>query len=94
MAKFKYLATTETAPGPWCCHGHFPEDGDGRARRAGFTVSQLKQAERPRVEITKEKLPQGELMHFSAARPSCDRHPTDRGARVIEEEMTTRRFGW
>ena len=90
MAKFKYLATTEAGSR---AHGVATATSLKTAMAGlveqGFTVSQLKPKRSVlKFEITKEKLPQGELMHFSRQLSAFVRAgiPLIEALEVIEEE--------
>jgi type IV pilus assembly protein PilC len=90
MAKFKYLATTE---GGTRARGVATATSLKTAMAGlveqGFTVSQLKPKRNVlKFQITKEKLPQGELMHFSRQLSAFVRAgiPLIEALEVIEEE--------
>jgi type IV pilus assembly protein PilC len=90
MAKFKYLATTEAGNRT---HGVATATSLKTAMSGlveqGFTVSQLKPKRNVmKFQITKEKLPQGELMHFSRQLSAFVRAgiPLIEALEVIEEE--------
>src|SRR6266550_320679 len=67
MAKFSYQATTETGTkARGVATATSLKTAMAGLVEQGFTVSQLKPKRNPlKFQITKEKLPQGELMHFS-----------------------------
>src|SRR6266480_3104751 len=90
MAKFRYQATTEAGNRT---HGVTQAASLKTARAGlveqGFTVSQLKPKRSVlKFEITKKKLPQGELMHFSRQLSAFVRAgiPLIEALEVIEEE--------
>jgi type IV pilus assembly protein PilC len=90
MAKFRYQATTEAGSRT---HGVATATSLKTAMAGlveqGFTVSQLKPKRNVlKFEITKEKLPQGELMHFSRQLSAFVRAgiPLIEALDVIEEE--------
>jgi type IV pilus assembly protein PilC len=90
MAKFRYQATTEAGSR---AHGVATATSLKTAMAGlveqGFTVSQLKPKRNVlKFEITKEKLPQGELMHFSRQLSAFVRAgiPLIEALEVIDEE--------
>jgi type IV pilus assembly protein PilC len=90
MAKFKYLATTETgSKARGVATATSLKTAMAGLVEQGFTVSQLKPKRSVlKFEITKEKLPQGELMHFSRQLSAFVRAgiPLIEALEVIEEE--------
>jgi len=90
MAKFKYLATTETGTkARGVATATSLKTAMAGLVEQGFTVSQLKPKRSVlKFEITKEKLPQGELMHFSRQLSAFVRAgiPLIEALEVIEEE--------
>jgi type IV pilus assembly protein PilC len=90
MAKFKYLATTETGTrARGVATATSLKTAMAGLVEQGFTVSQLKPKRSVlKFEITKEKLPQGELMHFSRQLSAFVRAgiPLIEAIEVIEEE--------
>jgi len=90
MAKFKYLATTETGTkARGVATATSLKTAMSGLVEQGFTVSQLKPKRSVlKFEITKEKLPQGELMHFSRQLSAFVRAgiPLIEAIEVIEEE--------
>src|SRR6476661_6914794 len=90
MAKFKYLATTETGTrARGVATATSLKTAMSGLVEQGFTVSQLKPKRSVlKFEITKEKLPQGELMHFSRQLSAFVRAgiPLIEALEVIEEE--------
>jgi type IV pilus assembly protein PilC len=90
MAKFKYLATTETGTkARGVASATSLKTAMAGLVEQGFTVSQLKPKRSVlKFEITKEKLPQGELMHFSRQLSAFVRAgiPLIEALEVIEEE--------
>jgi type IV pilus assembly protein PilC len=90
MAKFKYLATTETGSKTrGVATATSLKTAMAGLVEQGFTVSQLKPKRSVlKFEITKEKLPQGELMHFSRQLSAFVRAgiPLIEALEVIEEE--------
>jgi len=90
MAKFKYLATTETGTkARGVATATSLKTAMAGLVEQGFTVSQLKPKRNVlKFEITKEKLPQGELMHFSRQLSAFVRAgiPLIEALEVIEEE--------
>lgn len=90
MAKFKYLATTETGTkARGVATATSLKTAMAELVEQGFTVSQLKPKRSVlKFEITKEKLPQGELMHFSRQLSAFVRAgiPLIEALEVIEEE--------
>src|SRR6476659_5009697 len=90
MAKFKYLATTETGTkARGVATATSLKTAKAGLVEQGFTVSQLKPKRSVlKFEITKEKLPQGELMHFSRQLSAFVRAgiPLIEALEVIEEE--------
>jgi type IV pilus assembly protein PilC len=90
MAKFRYLATTETGTkARGVATATSLKTAMAGLVEQGFTVSQLKPKRNVlKFEITKEKLPQGELMHFSRQLSAFVRAgiPLIEALEVIEEE--------
>lgn len=90
MAKFRYLATTETGTkARGVATATSLKTAMAGLVEQGFTVSQLKPKRSVlKFEITKEKLPQGELMHFSRQLSAFVRAgiPLIEALEVIEEE--------
>jgi len=90
MAKFSYQATTETgAKARGVATATSLKTAMAGLVEQGFTVSQLKPKRSVlKFEITKEKLPQGELMHFSRQLSAFVRAgiPLIEALEVIEEE--------
>jgi type IV pilus assembly protein PilC len=90
MAKFKYLATTETGTrARGVATATSLKTAMAGLVEQGFIVSQLKPKRSVlKFEITKEKLPQGELMHFSRQLSAFVRAgiPLIEALEVIEEE--------
>jgi type IV pilus assembly protein PilC len=90
MAKFKYLAMTETGTkARGVATATSLKTAMAGLVEQGFTVSQLKPKRSVlKFEITKEKLPQGELMHFSRQLSAFVRAgiPLIEALEVIEEE--------
>ena len=90
MAKFKYLATTEAGGrARGVAQATSLKTAMAGLVEQGFTVSQLKPKRSVlKFEITKEKLPQGELMHFSRQLSAFVRAgiPLIEALEVIEEE--------
>jgi type IV pilus assembly protein PilC len=90
MAKFRYLATTETGTkARGVATATSLKTAMAGLVEQGFTVSQLKPKRSVlKFEITKEKLPQGELMHFSRQLSAFVRAgiPLIEAIEVIEEE--------
>jgi type IV pilus assembly protein PilC len=90
MAKFKYLATTETGTkARGVATATSLKTAMAGLVEQGFNVSQLKPKRSVlKFEITKEKLPQGELMHFSRQLSAFVRAgiPLIEAIEVIEEE--------
>ena len=90
MAKFRYQATTETGTkARGVATATSLKTAMAGLVEQGFTVSQLKPKRSVlKFEITKEKLPQGELMHFSRQLSAFVRAgiPLIEALEVIEEE--------
>jgi len=90
MAKFSYQATTETGSKTrGVATATSLKTAMAGLVEQGFTVSQLKPKRSVlKFEITKEKLPQGELMHFSRQLSAFVRAgiPLIEAIEVIEEE--------
>jgi type IV pilus assembly protein PilC len=90
MAKFRYQATTETGTkARGVATATSLKTAMAGLVEQGFTVSQLKPKRNVlKFEITKEKLPQGELMHFSRQLSAFVRAgiPLIEALEVIEEE--------
>jgi type IV pilus assembly protein PilC len=90
MAKFSYQATTETGSKTrGVATATSLKTAMAGLVEQGFTVSQLKPKRSVlKFEITKEKLPQGELMHFSRQLSAFVRAgiPLIEALEVIEEE--------
>jgi type IV pilus assembly protein PilC len=90
MAKFRYQATTETGSrARGVATATSLKTAMAGLVEQGFTVSQLKPKRNVlKFEITKEKLPQGELMHFSRQLSAFVRAgiPLIEAIEVIEEE--------
>jgi type IV pilus assembly protein PilC len=90
MAKFRYQATTEAGSRTrGVATATSLKTAMAGLVEQGFTVSQLKPKRNPlKFEITKEKLPQGELMHFSRQLSAFVRAgiPLIEAIEVIEEE--------
>jgi type IV pilus assembly protein PilC len=90
MAKFSYQATTETGTkARGVATATSLKTAMAGLVEQGFTVSQLKPKRSVlKFEITKEKLPQGELMHFSRQLSAFVRAgiPLIEAIEVIEEE--------
>jgi len=90
MAKFKYLAMTETGTkARGVATATSLKTAMAGLVEQGFTVSTLKPKRNVlKFEITKEKLPQGELMHFSRQLSAFVRAgiPLIEALEVIEEE--------
>ena len=90
MAKIKYLATTDTGTrARGVATATSLKTAMAGLVEQGFTVSQLKPKRSVlKFEITKEKLPQGELMHFSRQLSAFVRAgiPLIEALEVIEEE--------
>ena len=90
MAKFKYLATTEAGGrARGVAQATSLKTAMAGLVEQGFTVSQLKPKRSVlKFEITKKKLPQGELMHFSRQLSAFVRAgiPLIEALEVIEEE--------
>jgi type IV pilus assembly protein PilC len=90
MAKFRYQATTETGTkARGVATATSLKTAMAGLVEQGFTVSQLKPKRSVlKFEITKEKLPQGELMHFSRQLSAFVRAgiPLIEAIEVIEEE--------
>jgi type IV pilus assembly protein PilC len=90
MAKFSYQATTETGTkARGVATATSLKTAMAGLVERGFTVSQLKPKRSVlKFEITKEKLPQGELMHFSRQLSAFVRAgiPLIEALEVIEEE--------
>jgi type IV pilus assembly protein PilC len=90
MAKFRYQATTEAGSRTrGVATATSLKTAMAGLVEQGFTVSQLKPKRNPlKFEITKEKLPQGELMHFSRQLSAFVRAgiPLIEALEVIEEE--------
>src|SRR6476620_8274534 len=90
MAKFRYLGTTETGTrARGVATATSLKTAMSGLVEQGFTVSQLKPKRSVlKFEITKEKLPQGELMHFSRQLSAFVRAgiPLIEAIEVIEEE--------
>src|SRR6478736_7667099 len=90
MAKFRYLGTTETGTkARGVATATSLKTAMSGLVEQGFTVSQLKPKRNVlKFEITKEKLPQGELMHFSRQLSAFVRAgiPLIEAIEVIEEE--------
>jgi type IV pilus assembly protein PilC len=90
MAKFSYQATTETGTkARGVATATSLKTAMAGLVEQGFTVSQLKPKRSVlKFEITKEKLPQGELMHFSRQLSAFVRAgiPLIEALEVIEEE--------
>src|SRR5437762_844316 len=90
MAKFRYQATTEAGSRTrGVATATSLKTAMAGLVEQGFTVSQLKPKRNVlKFEITKEKLPQGELMHFSRQLSAFVRAgiPLIEAIEVIEEE--------
>ena len=90
MAKFRYQATTEAGGRTrGVAQATSLKTAMAGLVEQGFTVSQLKPKRSVlKFEITKEKLPQGELMHFSRQLSAFVRAgiPLIEALEVIEEE--------
>jgi type IV pilus assembly protein PilC len=90
MAKFRYQATTEAGnKSRGVATATSLKTAMAGLVEQGFTVSQLKPKRNVlKFEITKEKLPQGELMHFSRQLSAFVRAgiPLIEALEVIEEE--------